>query len=174
MESFPADVLRLEQSPRCTLRTDSLGGNRRFGGSAFRDRVAVPLGDLMCRLQKVNQTDAAGSTQTRSIDCVYQSLKGGVEEFYTGTLSTIGSNDPQKNQSVLAWVVRGPEKSDSQPGALAQSYTAGTGTPEEAAQYLVGHTRNSISLLGDSPRHDASAPALIVAAMELELKMAPA
>jgi Protein of unknown function (DUF992) len=137
-------------------------------------RNAVPLGDLMCRLQQVNQTDAAGSTQTRSIDCVYQSLKGGVEEFYTGTLSTIGSNDPQKNQSVLAWVVRGPKDSDSQPGALAQSYTAGAGTPEEAAQSLVGDTRMSIILLADSPRHDASPPAPIIAAMQLELKMAPA
>ena len=69
---------------------------------------------------------------------------------------------------------QGAEDANSQPGSLAQSYTAGTGTPEEAAQYLVGHTRMSIILLGDSPRHDASAPALIVAAMELELKMAPA
>ena len=134
-------------------------------------RVAVPLGDLMCRLQKVKQTDAAGSTQTRSIDCVYQSLKGGVEEFYTGTLSTIG---PQTNQSVLAWVVRGPKDADSQPGSLAQSYTAGTGTSEEAAQSLVGDTRMSIILLADLPRHDASPPAPIIAAMQLELKMAPA
>ena len=119
----------------------------------------MPLGDLMCRLQKGNQTDAAGSTQTRSIDCVYQSLKGGVEEFYTDTLSTIGSNDLQKNQSVLERVVRGPKDSDGQPGAQAQSYTAGAGTPEEAAQSLVGDTRLSIILLADLPRHDASPPA---------------
>ena len=137
-------------------------------------RVAVPLGDLMCSLQKVNQTDAADSTQTRDIDCVYQPLNGGAEEFYAGTLGTIGSNDLQKSYSVLAWVVRGPKDSYAQPGALTQSYTAGAGTPEEAAQSLVGDTRNSIMLLADSPRHDVSAPALIVAAMELELKMAPA
>jgi hypothetical protein len=137
-------------------------------------RVAVPLGDLMCSLQKVNQTDTEDLTQTRNIDCVYQPLNGGVEEFYTGTLGTIGSNDPQKNQSVLEWVVRGPKDSDTQPGALAQSYTAGAGTPEEAAQSLVGDTRKSIILLEDAPRHDASTPALVVAGMQLELKMAPA
>ena len=133
-------------------------------------RVAVPLGDLMCSLQKVNQTDAADSTQTRDIDCVYQPLNGGAEEFYAGTLDTIGSNDLQKSYSVLAWVVRGPKDSDAQPGALTQSYTAGAGIPKEAAHF---GWRNSIMLLADSPRHYVSAPALIVAAMELELKMAP-
>ena len=125
------------------------------------------------QLAKGQRNRSCDSTQNRNIDCVYQPLKGGVEEFYTGTLSTIG-NDPQKNQSVLAWVVRGPKDSDSQPGVLAQSYTAGTGTPEEAAQSLVSDTRRSISLLADSPRHDTSRRARIVAAMQLELKMAPA
>ena len=114
----------------------------------------MPLGDLMCRLQKVNQTDAAGSAQTRNIDCVYQPSKGGVEEFYAGTLSTIGLYDPLKNKSLLAWVIRGPKDSDTQPGALAQ--TSGAGTPEEAAQSLVGDTRMSIILLADSPRHDVT------------------
>ena len=98
----------------------------------------------------------------------------GGREFYAGTLGTIGSNDLQNSYSVLAWVVRGPKDLYAQPGALTQSYTAGAGTPEEAAQSLVGDTRNSIMLLADSPRHDVSAPPLIVAAMELELKMAPA
>ena len=75
---------------------------------------------------------------------------------------------------MLEWVVRGPKDSDTQPGALAQSYTAGAGTPEEAAQSLVGDTRKSIILLEDAPRRDASTPALVVAGMQLELKMAPA
>ena len=76
----------------------------------------MPLGDLMCRLQKVNQTDAAGSAQTRNIDCVYQPSKGGVEEFYAGTLSTIGLYDPLKNKSLLAWVIRGPKNSGHSAG----------------------------------------------------------
>ena len=70
-------------------------------------RDEVPLGDLMCRLQNVDQTDFAGSAQTVDVDCIYQPSKGGVEEVYDGTLSTIGLDDPLKNQSVLAWVVRG-------------------------------------------------------------------
>ena len=111
----------------------------------------------MCRLQNVDQTDSAGSAQTVDVDCIYQPSKGGVEEVYDGTLSTIGLDDPLKNQSVLAWVVRGPEDSDTQPGVLAQSYTAGAGTPEEPAQSLVGDMRKSIILLGYSPRHDAIA-----------------
>ena len=137
-------------------------------------RDEVPLGDLMCRLQNVDQTDSAGSAQTVDVDCIYQPSKGGVEEVYDGTLSTIGLDDPLKNQSVLAWVVRGPEDSDAQPGVLAQSYTAGAGTPEEPAQSLVGDMRKSIILLGSSPRHDASSRAPIIAVMQLELKMAPA
>ena len=72
-------------------------------------RDEVPLGDLMCRLQNVYQPYSAGSAQTVDVDCIYQPSKGGVEEVYDGTLSTIGLDDPLKNQSVLAWVVRGPE-----------------------------------------------------------------
>ena len=97
-------------------------------------RDEVPLGDLMCRLQNVDQTDSAGSAQTVDVDCIYQPSKGGVEEVYDGTLSTIGLDDPLKNQSVLAWVVRGPEDVDSPTRhVLAQSYTAGAGTSRRTA-----------------------------------------
>ena len=121
-------------------------------------RDEVPLGDLMCRLQNVDQTDDAGSAQTLDIDCVYQPSQSGAEEFYAGTLSTIGLDDPLKNQSVLAWVVRGPEDADAQPGMLAQSYTAGAGSPEEPAQSLVGdsaappRSRQSFQSTDDSSR----------------------
>ena len=137
--------------------------------SPSNHRFAVPLGDLMCRLQKVDQTDAAGSAQTLDIDCVYQPSKGGVEEFYAGTLSTIGLDDPLKNQSMLAWVVRGPEDSDAQPGALAQSYAE---TSDGQALSLAGDKRTSIILI-ESSHQPVSKPTHLVTEMQLELEMAP-
>ena len=44
-------------------------------------RAQVPLGDLMCRLEKVNQMDAESSSQTRNIDCVYQPPRDGIRRI---------------------------------------------------------------------------------------------
>ena len=133
-------------------------------------RAQVPLGDLMCRLEKVNQMDAESSSQTRNIDCVYQPPRDGIEEFYTGTLSIIGSNTLVKDNGVLAWVVRGPANSDSQPGALAQSYAE---TSDGQALSLAGDKRTSIIVIESAPQ-SASKPTHLITEMQLELQRAPA
>ena len=135
-------------------------------------RVAVPLGDLMCRLQKVNQTDAAGSTQTRSIDCVYQSLKGGVEEFYTGTLSTIGLNIRRRTRACLRGSSGGRKTQISAGFAGAELYGGDRDSRRSSAVFGWRYAKVHHPLAG-SPRHDASPPAPIIAAMQLEQRWHP-
>ena len=136
---------------------------------ATGQRAQVPLGDLMCRLDKVNKMDAETATQTRNIDCVYLLSRGENLEFYTGTLSIVGSDKQVTDNSMLAWVVRGPANSDSEPGALAQSYAE---TSDGQALSLAGDKRTSIILI-ESSHQPVSKPTHLVTEMQLELEMAP-
>ena len=133
-------------------------------------RAQVPLGDLMCRLDKVNKMDAATASQTRNIDCVYQRSRGENLEFYTGTLSIVGSDKQVTDNSMLAWVVRGPANSDSEPGALAQGYAE---TSDGQALSLAGDKRTSIILIKSS-HQSVSKPTHLVTEIQLALQMAPA
>jgi hypothetical protein len=137
-------------------------------GSSATPRAQVPLGDLMCRLEKVNKTDAENSAQIRNIDCVYQRSRSGNLEFYNGTLTIVGPERLLKNNRVLSWVVRGPMDSDTQPGSLAQSYG---GASDGQALSLAGDKRTSVTLIESNP---VSKSAHFVTEMQLKLQEAPA
>ena len=138
------------------------------GEAATAHKKEGPLGDLMCRVQAIHKPQASSPLNTQAIACVYQPTKGGIEELYTGTLSTLVPNTMLRGKRVFAWVVRGSSGIDVGPGILSQSYEDEGQTVDGVSPSLVGRSKPSIVLRESRPGQTP------IAAMRLELRMTPA
>jgi hypothetical protein len=134
------------------------------------DRREVPIGDLLCRVEQVQDTEAETSSQKRGIDCVFQRSSSGNLEHYSGTFTVVGVDSLLKNNRVVSWVVRGSPDLDGQPGALEQSYSDKS---DGETLSLAGDERPSLSLL-ESSKTDPKKRKYIIRELQLWLQMTAA
>ena len=113
--------------------------------SAADAKSGVKIGMLSCGVEG-GVGFIIGSS--KAVDCVYQPASGGEPEHYSGSIGKLGLDIGVTTQTVLAWAVFAPGKTNK--GALNGSYT---GASAEAtvvvglgANVLVGGFNDGINL----------------------------
>lgn len=105
------------------------------------------LGTLTCRLGAKVSTDT-DAARAQEMVCLFRNADASTDELYTGTAYFIDPPGGAEAEGSLSWIVKGTAETASQPGGLAQTFTAQhkKGGAGDAVATLIGDRSSNVAL----------------------------